>query len=257
MGAATGAARVVSGSKPVTLVRYACHALRKGPHMPNLFKMNVHWVGLNEEGQFGVWVATDTAQGQADTEAAAAQLRTLIAAAPYVGALTACLSPDQAYDKVSVYAYPSGATKAAYGADASFAGSGLVGTGTARNALQCSLVATLGTGHRGSSYRGRIYLPFTGKTFGTNHQAQNADVDAIQAALAGTANNQNLLDDFRRAGIQHNDTSANAVVWSRHLGIASPITSVRVDSRIDIQRRRAGKQVASYAKQGALQHFTG
>lgn len=226
--------------------------------MPNLFKGNLHWTGLNEEGQFGLWVSVDTGQSQADTESAAATFRNFIASSTWKGALQACLAADQQFDKVSVYYYPAGATKATYGADAAFSGGGLVGSGTARNALQCSLVATLETGHRGASYRGRIYLPFTGKAFGTNHQAASADVDAVNAALAGTSpGNDNLLDSFRRACINHNDTSATNVVWSRHLGIASPITSVRVDSRVDIQRRRANKQVPAYSSRNTLQHFTG
>nr|CRY96787.1 hypothetical protein [uncultured prokaryote] len=133
------------------------------------------------------------------------------------------------WTEVRVYGYPNGGPKAA------FVGlftnpTPVAGSGTNQFPNQVALVLTLNTGLAGRSYRGRMYIPI-GK-----------------GALDGMAElTPQLLSDFVTtwrtffSDVNVSDTGRFVVV-SAERGIATPLSAVKADSRLDIQRRRANQQ---------------
>lgn len=99
---------------------------------------------------------------------------------------------------------------------------------------QVSLVASLLTGLPGRSYRGRMYLPFTGATLENDNQASLTDITAMATGV------KNLIADVNTLTTT---TGPGDVVIAGSAGNI-PVTSVRVDSECDIQRRRANKVLA-------------
>lgn len=130
---------------------------------------------------------------------------------------------------VKAYCYPQG------GPAAEFIGEAVLNkTGQSTAAplpLQCALVVTLGTGNAGRSYRGRCYLPCSSADLqGDTHQFVLSDVQTIANQFA-----QFLHDvQFNNAG--------TPVVLSKARSAATEILTVSVDTRLDIQRRRAAQQ---------------
>lgn len=108
---------------------------------------------------------------------------------------------------------------------------GVVGTGTVVHQTQSALVVTLITDIAAASYRGRIYLPADGAvlTLGQRTAAQTTATATSIAALL-TAINTALPGAGAQLG-----------VYSSKLVNVQPIIAVRVDSRMDVQRRRADK----------------
>jgi hypothetical protein len=207
--------------------------------MVALTKVNLHWAGLGEEGQVGCWFTPGGADSQSEIEDAAAAIRTIIQDnTGYLPQLKAMLSADQHYSKVSVYYYANAAAPSTYGAEADFGSGGISGTGAAYLPLQSALCATLLTGHLGASYRGRMYFPCTGSDPAAGHQYSSAYVTAVAEMVAGLSDKDGLLWDMARGLDSAGDGGAQPVVWSRAKGLATPITSVKVDSRPDTQRRR-------------------
>lgn len=142
------------------------------------------------------------------------------------------LPPTAGYDEVRVYCYPNGGPKSAFIGTAPITG----GVGTATGAtlpLQTTLVATLRTGFAGRSYRGRMYFPCVAADL-ANHQMTPGFPTGLANRVAALFTTVNGLANV---GV--------VVVLSQHLqGFTSPVTTVTVDSKLDIQRRHAGHQVA-------------
>lgn len=97
---------------------------------------------------------------------------------------------------------------------------------------QCALVATLLTGFPGRSKRGRSYLPGPSAGILAAGQISQANAQTIAAAFAAWMT-------FHR---DHPTNPAAPVVASATLSATLPMVQVRVDTRLDVQRRRAGKQ---------------
>lgn len=116
------------------------------------------------------------------------------------------------------------------------------GTGTAALPTQCSLVASLLTGQPGRSRRGRMYLPYTvSNTLDTNHQITLAEAAIISGRV------KTLIDSI----------NASAITGFARVSIVGPtaastVSSVRVDSELDIQRRRADKILAAFQSVAAI-----
>lgn len=131
-------------------------------------------------------------------------------------------------DGVVVYGYPNGGPRATTMGEAPI--NGYNGTGSGDLPLQACLVATTLTGQPGRSYRGRMYWPATGCVLTTS---QASATTCQQIALA-------------TATLVHQDSSSNAgpIVLSQKHGTHLPLVAVRVDSKIDTQRRRARSESA-------------
>lgn len=111
---------------------------------------------------------------------------------------------------------------------------GLAGGGPATHPNQVCLVASLRTALAGRSHRGRMYLPCTGVTLQSNGQIDAGGVAAVAAGWATGFTDWNASGD-----------NGTVVVVSSAIGAATRITAVQVDSRPDVQRRRANRQNAT------------
>lgn len=131
-----------------------------------------------------------------------------------------------------VSASPVGAT---YIADATFAPA--AGTGTGSLPEQTAIVATLRSGAAGRSGKGRMYLPCIARSL-TAHQLDNTQVTNIANNVASLLNAGGLV-----AG-----AAGRPCVNAQVLGNPVPVLSVSVDSRTDVQRRRADKQQVNFNK---------
>lgn len=140
---------------------------------------------------------------------------------------------------VRVYPYPSGGPIAPYVGE--HTGS-IIGASTDTLPNQCALVVTLRTALSGRRHRGRMYLPVTGLPLGSSGgQANTAHVTEIADAW-GTC-----FSDWNASG-----DNGKIVVVSPTGSSFSPVTTVSVDTRIDIQRRRANKQSINAVKTHAV-----
>lgn len=225
--------------------------------MAPLVKFNLHWKGLGEEGLTGCWFTPGGVATLSALETACNNARDIIAAATYKSALTNILSSDQAYDKITAYLYLDPKLKATYGASASFAGAGIAGSSSPSLPLQTSLCVTLGTGHSGASYRGRMYLPATGAAMQAGHTIADVNVTPVANAIAGTSTTDGLLWDWARALDAAGTGGSDPVVYSRKLDLTNVITTVSIDNRPDVQRRRARSQVATSRVVKPYTAFTG
>jgi hypothetical protein len=178
------------------------------------------------------WADGVTMNSNADAAAAAA---TLAAAALSSGAkapLQTCLGTNDAWTGASVYCYPTGGPTATYIGHASIAA--MLGTSAVNGPLQNSLVATYITATAGRRHTGRSYLPYTG--FLDVGSGNNVAPSALSTLLAGWVS---MLNAFMAA----NSGAAITVVSSKGSS-QTHVTQVRMDSKVDTQRRRSNRQHA-------------
>jgi len=137
-------------------------------------------------------------------------------------------------DSVACYSFPTGGTSASFVGVSS--GTPLVGSGsTSALPNQCAMVASLLTGAAGRSHRGRMYLPCgSAEIDASTGQFNLARITDIATVLA------TKFTDFNTAS-----GSGNVVLVAQLLTQATQVLSVRVDSRVDIQRRRAKSQAVA------------
>lgn len=143
--------------------------------------------------------------------------------------------PDVVTNRMAVYLYPPGAAVASDHAEVAFQLAGTAQGAPLPN--QCSLVVSLRTSV--PSARGRMYLPLTrGDLPAATHQVSNQDVDQCETNALSTFNAINALTQDPRVLVR----STNGDIVQR----------IIVDSRVDIQRRRANKQTIAYRKTGTV-----
>lgn len=186
--------------------------------------------------EWGFWNA-----GAPTTAAAATAAATAVATALGVTSTGTTpwglISSGEHYDEVRCYSYPAGGPTATYvgSAPASHTGGG---SGSAPN--QVALCVTTLTGLSGRRNRGRIYLPCTAPGTLTSGQRSSTNTDSVVTWLV----------DFFHA--VNSGIGQPCVVLSQVAGSANNITAVRVDSKLDVQRRRANRQVTTYTKLATL-----
>lgn len=186
-------------------------------------------LGGNEIFETGWWiVSSGSAQSdaQAMAEACAAAFTGSIATA-----LKNLLGTDDGWDSVRAYNYPSGGPSAANIGEAPITSG--AGTSTFGSIpYQVAMVATLRTDLAGRRHRGRMYLP--APEFGVmaaDHHFDSSTVDGVATAIATWLENTNSALSV----------GGGPVVVSTTGSMQTPITSVAVDNRPDVQRRRANK----------------
>ena len=114
------------------------------------------------------------------------------------------------------------------------------GSGASNMPYQCAVVLSLLTGRPGRSYRGRMYWPAAGYALATS----NAQLDSTTTAgIASDASN--LITDVGAAA--GTDFAMLPSVYSARLGTTTYVTSVRVGSVIDTQRRRRNSLQETYS----------
>lgn len=205
--------------------------------VPNLLQVTVHWQGYGEEGTLS-WHLAPVA-GSHDEEALSGYLDNLVSTlstedTPSAKSnFLALLTTGQHVDKFAVYQravdnepVTSQAIKEVTGWTGTSSGFG--------SPLQCCLVASLRTAGAGPSRRGRQYIP--AHTIGV--QNTTALVSASACDQVGGVAGQWGATVRDRARAELSDDSIRWVVYSRTLRSAAEITTLRVDSRMDTQRRR-------------------
>lgn len=205
---------------------YSRHVL--SGHLPN-----------GEKFQTGFWVSeapSDAAATTADAQAVATYLNAHWAD---VGSPTSHLSAGGQYELVTVYSYPSGGPDASYVGTAALTGGS--GTGTQSYPDQCSMCVSLHTGLSGRTHNGRMYIPYLAG-------------GALSAGQIGSSLLNNYATWWKTTfdGINSAVSPGFTVVLSQKLGTAQRVTSLSIDSRMDIQRRRADREVVSYKATATL-----
>jgi hypothetical protein len=108
----------------------------------------------------------------------------------------------------------------------------IIGTASGHLPVFIARVVTLQTNRSGRSYRGRMYLPWTGVTFAAGQVLWGSE-SAIVAGVATFLNNV--------AGKVNGDllgTTAGPVIYSVTAGAHEPVVAVRMDNKPDTQRGR-------------------
>lgn len=108
------------------------------------------------------------------------------------------------------------------------------GTGTHNLPEQVCMVATLLTGVAGRRNRGRMYFP----AYGCQIAADNQFASGLEAALSDA-----VAEFF--GNVNNITGNPTVVVYSAAGSAARPVSTIRVDSKPDIQRRRVNKEPAT------------
>lgn len=145
------------------------------------------------------------------------------------------MGADSNWYTMKTYYYPSGATKASVVGETPLV-SPVAGTvSSPQSPLQVALVASLLTGLSGATHKGRMYFPCNAPLLATRQLSQS-DTEALATATAAWLRACNLVTIGGEA--------AHAIVAGS--AAATAVTSARVDSRLDIQRRRTDKIGAAF-----------
>lgn len=117
--------------------------------------------------------------------------------------------------------------------------SAFAGSASPASPFQVAAVASLLTGRPGRSYRGRMYWPALGFTLSTT-TAKLSTTDQQELA-------NNVADLLTKTGAAAGvDFAMVPVVASQVKGVTTPISTVRVGSVLDTQRRRRNSEVEAY-----------
>lgn len=134
------------------------------------------------------------------------------------------------------YAYPTGGSVATYSGEYTVP-TPIVGSSGGRMPNQVAGVITLRTAQSGRSYRGRMYCPANGAGMG---------ISGAGFAQFPEADCQTLVNNLAAAFNDLAGSSAGVpVVVSATRGVATVITNITMDTRADIQRRRANREAAA------------
>lgn len=185
------------------------------------------------------WTFGNNPANQADANVWAARIASLFQTQ---GLATArgMIPSTAGYDTVKTYHYPTGGPNADLLGAASIVG----GTGTGASAglpEQTCIVVSLRTGYAGRSARGRMYLPCLTSAL-ANHQIAGSLATSIANDMAGFL------------GAVGDDINEGTPMVLSQVGAGSyhQITQTVVDTRPDIQRRRANRQVIASTATGTL-----
>lgn len=190
-------------------------------------------LGGGERFATSFWLHGDAPINQSAANLLASTMATSWAADAKVK-LCGLLSTDSGYDQVTVYGYPSGGPRSSTIGIAPLAGG--VGTGTNTNYDQICACATLLTGSPGRSNRGRMYIPMNGKIPSSTTAGPQIDSTSYGNVSSG------LATLFTNWNTNHGAAMGYVSIVSTTTSVAQLVTSVKCDSRADIQRRRANRQ---------------
>lgn len=141
---------------------------------------------------------------------------------------------------VRVYAYVNGGTKADFIGEYVLPAA-RVGGKVVSKPNQCALVLTLRSDLAGRSHRGRMYLPATGLDIDTQDgQVSQADLNTV---LSGWVTGFSDIND--------SDTG-EIVITSVVLDANTPVSSLTLDSKVDIRRSRAKQEPVLRRANGAV-----
>lgn len=150
------------------------------------------------------------------------------------------LATGSTIDKITVYSYLDTSGKATYVAESALTNPTITGAQTLPD--QVALVSTLTTGVSGRRNRGRMYWPVNKASLSGG---QISGTTALQLATWVANFLTSVNGDL---GDQH------VVVLSQVGGTSHAVTGVTVDTKFDIQRRRADKIQPSSFQSVAVTH---
>nr|CRY97218.1 hypothetical protein [uncultured prokaryote] len=207
----------------------------------NVIRAVMHGSGVGEEFAFGWYAQCDSAlttEAQLSDIADAWDDNMNTSTTPSCYAqMLAQLSNDQKLDTLSLYYYSTLPGSASFLHHKTISKSGTVAV---YQPLQQALVVTTETDRSGSSYRGRFYLPATGIVPTNGHLLSATALG--QVATGGLQTIVNFMDALRASPA---GDGSRAVVYSPTKGLVTPITSMSIDNKFDVQRRRAMSQVGT------------
>jgi hypothetical protein len=188
-------------------------------------------LSTTERFETGFWLAPITVADNAAAQDLSDTIEeAIIGDSTHLDPIAAILGTTSGYDLLKVYCYNGGATAHAIG-ETPFVKNG---TGGTPGPFQACMVASMRTGLAGRSHRGRAYLPANGQGYGTTGFFGSTTYDDVAEGFAG------ILQTVNDAV-----TPGRVVVVSQTLTTYADVTSVIVDNRPDIQRRRANKLATS------------
>lgn len=155
-------------------------------------------------------------------------------------ALRPHISPTTIMRGVRGYFIPAGQIHASSQGEWLY-GSGVPGSSGQYMPDYVALVQSLRSDVPGRSGRGRMYVPCTGVVCGTDNQADNTTVGDYATATSTLITALNAFTD-----VPDNLTSMKIVVPSHSKAQVNDVATVIVDSKIDVQRRREDKIVATH-----------
>jgi hypothetical protein len=196
-------------------------------------------LGTGEIFNTGFWTFGDVPTSDAEASAFAAAARDAFQSAGQA-ALEFYLAPTSGFDEIRTYHYPDGGPSATFlGVAEVVAGAG---TGTEADLpFQMCAVSTLKTGLPGRRRRGRMYWPVNRRDL-ADHQLDQPDTGNLSGAIGGFLN---AINSATGLGVV-------SVVSQIGTGSSQPVNSITVDSRLDVQRRRAADQTALFESDLAI-----
>lgn len=200
-------------------------------------------LNTSDSWECGFWVHGSEPTSQAEATATAALWAGQLMSTDDSGALritlTAYASADVLLEYVKVYSYPTGGPVATYIGEHLFTNTG--GSGARVLPNQCAVVVSERTGFAGRRYRGRMYIPIGRTGSGGDGQLAAAAVDQIATAWAL------CFHDWDASG-----DNGTVVVVSTVGSLFTPVSQILVDTKVDIQRRRANKELADHVGVGTV-----
>lgn len=191
-----------------------------------------------EVWESGFWIAGAAPTTNAEATGQAEQVWGVITSSDASGAMritmASIVASGSTLEYAKVYSYPSGGTIAAHIGE--FSGTPVGGGRSTILPDQSCCVVSLRSDSSGRRNRGRMYLPGNGNTLTAGADFATADVDAVCAGWA------TAFSDWNAAG----DNGVISVVSRVGGGSHVPVTSCVVDSKPDIQRRRANKKTVAH-----------
>lgn len=207
----------------------------KSPALAVKVTLNGH-LGQGEVFSTGFWVASSRYLSSAAFQTAVNAFTTDINGNSVL-TMKSYIDAAAGYDNVKAYYYGDAIDTPAVFIGQSSLGAG-TGVGTGSNPLQTALVASLRTATLTSSGRGRMYFPFTGRAL-VNHEVESATVQTIATAVKS-------LFASAVTAFGSGTPGGQVCVWSPTKHTLTPVTNVIVDSRTDVQRRRAQKEAVLF-----------
>lgn len=195
-------------------------------------------LGQGEVFSTGFWVTGSGPTSAADAQAKMNTFFSEVVAGP-LDRLRALIDANSAYTRMRLYWYNlASPAPATYIVDA--VGGAAAGTGTGSHPQQTAIVASLRSQTLGRGGRGRMYLPANAADLGAHELSQTSCTNLANAVAA-------ILDSGAKVG----GTAGDAIVNSQSLGQQVRVARVIVDSRPDIQRRRADAQTVLFTATAA------
>jgi len=193
--------------------------------------------------QWGFWVQ-GTASTNVEASALAEDLLQVWLDLDVRLPIQSLIKSDSSYTFVKAYCYPTGGPTATFVGERTITpGGGGGGSGSGNAPLyQCMVVSTR-TALSGRTHRGRLYLPASGTTLDTTHRFANPLLGQVADAMKAMFD---AVNDFVVP------VGLVVSVLSQKDSDSEFVTSISIDSKPDVQRRRENKMAPGLTETRAI-----